>query len=80
MTLTEYIAKHELTQEEFAQLLGVTQGAVWQWIAGRKPVSAESCIAIERETAGEVRCEELRPDIDWHVVRSKRRSVSRAVA
>ena len=80
MNLKEYIANRKLSQVEFAQLLGVTQGAVWQWIAGKKPVSAESCIAIERATAGEVRCEDLRPDIDWHVVRSKRRPRRQAIA
>lgn len=72
MTLNEYLNKHGLTQSEFAVALGVTQGAVWHWLSGRKPVSAESCIAIERLTAGEVRCEDLRPDIDWSVIRGKR--------
>jgi DNA-binding transcriptional regulator YdaS (Cro superfamily) len=31
----------------------------------------EQCIAIERETAGAVTVEELRPDIDWSVIRGR---------
>lgn len=32
-------------------------------------VPAEYCPAIERATRGTVRCEDLRPDIDWAVLR-----------
>jgi DNA-binding transcriptional regulator YdaS (Cro superfamily) len=34
-------------------------------------VPAEWCVAIERETAGAVTVEELRPDVDWAVIRGK---------
>lgn len=70
MKLHDYLQSRRVTQTELADRLGITQGAVWQWLAGRKPVSAESCIAIERVTEGEVRCEDLRPDIDWAVLRN----------
>jgi len=33
-------------------------------------VPAERCPAIERATGGKVRCEDLRPDIDWAVLRA----------
>jgi DNA-binding transcriptional regulator YdaS (Cro superfamily) len=55
----------------------VTKGAVWQWLDDGRKVPAEHCPAIERATDGAVRCEELRPDIDWAVLRRSRR-VSRA--
>ena len=32
-------------------------------------MSAERCIQIEKATAGAVRCEQLRPDIDWAYLR-----------
>lgn len=48
-----------------ARQLGRTKGAVFQWQKERVP--AEVCPSIERLTG--VRCEELRPDIEWHVLR-----------
>lgn len=36
---------------------------------GVKRCSADLAIAIERATSGAVRCEELRPDIDWSYLR-----------
>lgn len=35
---------------------------------GRKP-NESLCINIERESGGQIRCEELRPDVDWQVLR-----------
>lgn len=55
-----------------ARALRVTPQAVFFWLAGRRALSAEQCIAIERETAGAVTVEELRPDIDWAVIRGHR--------
>lgn len=55
-----------------ARALGVTKGAVWQWThSGRVPVAR--CPAIEALTKGAVRCESLRPDVDWGVLRGKQR-------
>jgi DNA-binding transcriptional regulator YdaS (Cro superfamily) len=44
---------------------------VQSWLSNRVP--AEYCPAIERETrllGTVVRCEELRPDVDWAVLRT----------
>lgn len=41
--------------------------AVHKWIATRVP--ADRCPAIERATGGAVRCEDLRPDVDWAYLR-----------
>lgn len=49
---------------ELARKLGRTRGAVNQW---KKQVPAEVCPEIERLTG--VRCEELRPDVAWGVLR-----------
>jgi len=40
---------------------------VQSWLRHRVP--AEYCPLIERATAGQVRCEELRPDVAWDVLR-----------
>jgi DNA-binding transcriptional regulator YdaS (Cro superfamily) len=49
--------------------LGVnTYQALQQWRVNRVP--AEYCPAIEIATDGAVRCEDLRPDINWAVLRN----------
>jgi DNA-binding transcriptional regulator YdaS (Cro superfamily) len=48
------------------------QTVVW-WRRGERdgpvPFPAEHCPACERLTSGRVRCEELRPDVAWDVLR-----------
>lgn len=53
-----------------ARELGLSGHAViHQWRINRVP--AERCPAIEAATGGLVRCEDLRPDVAWHVLRQK---------
>jgi len=52
-----------------AKRLEVSSAAVGQWKTGERRVPAERCPEIERATAGVVRCEELRPDVAWDVLR-----------
>lgn len=59
------------SQVALAAALGVTKAAVGQWRDVGRRVPAEHCPAIERLTAGAVRCEDLRPDIDWGVLREQ---------
>lgn len=44
--------------------------AISFWVNGKRTPSVETCIAIERETDGAVTVEQLRPDIDWSVIRA----------
>lgn len=54
---------------KLAAALGVKgHQVIHQWRLKRVP--AERCPAIERVTAGVVRCEQLRPDVDWAVLRA----------
>lgn len=62
MNLPDYLTKAKISQAEFAKQLGVTQGAVAQWIG--KPAPIERCVAIERATGGKVTRKDLRP-ADW---------------
>ncbi len=78
MNLKTYLSEHK--QVDLARQLGVTQGAVHQWAAGLSRPSAERSIEIEKATAGAVRCEELRPDVDWAYLRGTARKSRRAAA
>jgi len=53
-----------------AEALGISPVIVSQWKTGARQVPAERCPSIERATNGAVRCEELRPDVDWAFIRA----------
>lgn len=55
-----------------ARCIGVAGPTVHQWMNGSRRVPAERCPQIERLTGGAVRCEDLRPDVEWGVVRDNR--------
>jgi DNA-binding transcriptional regulator YdaS (Cro superfamily) len=52
----------------FAERCGTSLAFLRNVAYGRKP-GEKLCIAIERESAGKVRCEVLRPDVDWGYLR-----------
>ena len=56
-------------QSKLASALNVTPPTVNQWVHAGRPIPAERCPAIERLTDGLVRCEDLRPDVDWAYLR-----------
>ena len=56
---------------QLAQALGVSAVVVSLWKTSARPVPAERCPDIEAATNGAVTCEELRPDVNWSVLRSK---------
>ena len=62
-----------------ANLVGVSPQAVSQWINGSRPIPAQRCPLIERATNGVVRCEQLRPDVEWAVLRSGIKSPRRPI-
>ncbi len=67
------------SQAALASLLNVTRAAVGQWKDEGRRVPAEHCLVIERETrlrGTPVTCEELRPDMDWAVLRDQSIEVS----
>lgn len=57
------------SQTAIAALCNVSKGAVNQWKDPDRRVPAEYCPLIERATSGQVRCEDLRPDVAWDVLR-----------
>lgn len=59
-----------------ASAIGKSPQFVSQLVQGSRPVPAEHCPAIERATNRAVRCEELRPDVDWGYLREQSAPVS----
>ena len=57
-------------QQTLAEHLGVTKQAVNQWATGARPFPADRCPTVERVTNGAVRCEDIRPDVDWGYLRA----------
>ncbi|MCW9733721.1 helix-turn-helix domain-containing protein [Avibacterium sp. 20-15] len=54
-------------QSALAKHFNIRPWAVSKW--QKSGVPAERCPEIEKLTNGQVTCEELRPDIDWSVLR-----------
>ena len=57
-------------EAQLAHALGISRQAVHGWVHGDRRIPAERCPQIERLTAGLVRAEELRPDVEWDVLRT----------
>ena len=57
-------------KQSFAKNIGTTLPYLKLILAGARPVRERLCINIERETVGDIRCEYLRPDVDWEFMRN----------
>lgn len=55
-------------QAAMAREFRIKPASVSGWLDSRVP--AERCPDIERLTGGAVRCEDLRPDVDWAFLRA----------
>lgn len=47
-----------------------SEGYLRKAISKGQRLGERLCIALDRESAGAVRCEHLRPDVDWAYLRS----------
>jgi DNA-binding transcriptional regulator YdaS (Cro superfamily) len=56
-------------QSALARAIGHSPQTISNWVS-RGNVPAEHCPAIEAATLGAVRCEDLRPDVAWSVLRA----------
>jgi DNA-binding transcriptional regulator YdaS (Cro superfamily) len=70
MKLNEYLSETGRAAA-LAREICVHPVVVSQWKSGARPVPAERCPSIEKATGGIVRCEEMRPDIDWAYIRQQ---------
>lgn len=48
-----------------AAAIDVKPATLSQWVSSVRPLPMSRCLEIERATKGAVKCEDLRPDIDW---------------
>lgn len=69
MSAVQEAIDHFGSQANIASALKVSQPTISEWLRGERRVPAERCPQIERLTGGAVRCEALRPDVDWAVLR-----------
>lgn len=56
-------------QRAFAERAETTVGYLRKACSMRQRLGADLVIALERESGGAVRCEQLRPDVDWAYLR-----------
>jgi len=69
MLLKQYLSEERGRAAEIARSLGVVPVLLSQWSTGARRVPADHCPSIERATGGAGRCEDLRPDVDWAILR-----------
>lgn len=53
----------------FCAACGTTERYLRKAISAKQQLGAHLCINIDRESRGAVRCEDLRPDVDWAYLR-----------
>ncbi|WP_409976484.1 transcriptional regulator [Variovorax sp. CY25R-8] len=84
MRLSEYFATKRGAQAQLAKTLDVPAPLLSAWASEnpetRRQVPAERCPLIERATNHVVRCEDLRPDVAWDVLRDHPAQVQGASA
>lgn len=56
-------------RDDFARRCETTIGYLRKAISVGQRIKAETCILIERESGAVVKCEHVRPDVDWATVR-----------
>lgn len=56
-------------KEAFAKRCGTTLGYLRKAISLNNRFDVNLCIAVERESSGVVRCEDVRPDVAWEFLR-----------
>jgi DNA-binding transcriptional regulator YdaS (Cro superfamily) len=64
-------------QEEFARRCGTTIGYLRKAISAAQQLGESLCINIDCESNGAVRCEDLRPEVNWAYLRN---SIAREAA
>jgi DNA-binding transcriptional regulator YdaS (Cro superfamily) len=70
MHLKQFLSGMTLKQRSaFAERCGTSGGQLRNIAYGYKRCAESLAINIERESARQVLCEELRPDVDWQFIR-----------
>lgn len=64
-----------LEQKEFVARCKTSLSYLRKAISSEQKLGEQLVIAIERESRGKVRCEQLRPDVDWKYLSERHRIV-----
>lgn len=68
--LREYLnSLSTVDQKDFADRCGTSIGYLRKALSAEQRIGEAIVIALERESAGKIRCEQLRPDVDWAYLR-----------
>lgn len=68
--LLHYLNTLPLSEREpFAARCKTTEGYLRKACSKGQKIGERICINIERESAGKVTCEDIRPDVDWAYIR-----------
>lgn len=71
MDLKSYLSTMQMPEREaFAERCGTSYGHLRNVAYGSKTCAESLAINVDRESRGVVRCEDLRPDVDWAYLRA----------
>ncbi|WP_297576233.1 YdaS family helix-turn-helix protein [uncultured Deefgea sp.] len=76
MDIKSYISIEKSRAAVLADAIGSTVAYIKHLAAGRKRCGESLAIEIEKYTHGEIRCEELRPDVDWAYLRGTAKTIA----
>lgn len=62
-SIADALRRRSITQAQLARQIGAHPQAVNQYVRGKRAIPAERAIQIEQALAGDVRVEDLRPDL-----------------
>jgi len=70
-SITKYLNGLDVaSQLDFARRCGTSVGYLRKAASIGQKIGEGLCIALERESQKAIRCEELRPDVDWAYLRN----------
>lgn len=73
MTLKDYfLSLSKKDRQLFAEKAGTTVGQIIQIYTGNRSCSAVLAINFDRESGGQIRCDELCPDVDFAYLTNKK--------
>lgn len=80
-TLREYLrGLSPVEQAAFASRCGTSIGYLRKALSVGQSVGESLAINMERESRGAIRCEDIRPDVDWAYLRSTGAKRTRAAS
>ncbi|MFA9283747.1 transcriptional regulator [Comamonas sp. SY3] len=70
--LLKYLNSLSKTERSaYAAACKTSEGYLRKAISTGQRIGERLCIALDRESAGAVRCEDIRPDVDWAYLRAQ---------